>query len=479
MDILETIVAHKRLEVARQKEVASPDLLFNFGSQRLLRPTNSMRQALARSPLGIIAEFKRRSPSKGWLSPGAKVEEAVPAYERSGAAACSILNDSRFFGGSFTDFQRARSLVSLPLLRKDFILDEYQIYQSRVLGADVVLLIAAILSKELCKKLASVAHQLDMEVLLEVHSENELSYYNDHIDMLGVNNRNLGTFHTDIKNSFRMIESIRSEIGAGDNTPLLVSESGISDMQDIYKLRHAGFRGFLIGETLMKQDPDFQKRLDGCNARLFIKVCGMRDPENIGNIEVLDVDFQGFIFYEQSPRYVPNEREYIEAIRKCKKNKVGVFVNETKENIVDKAKLFQLNYLQLHGNETPEACHALRRLGYHVIKSFLIASVSDFHQTERYHNCCDYYLFDTKSNDYGGSGKRFDWSLLDAYQGKTPFLLSGGLDIYCVDEIKRMKHPQFAGVDLNSGFEISPAMKNVGLLKEFIEALKIKSYEQN
>jgi len=252
MDILETITAHKRVEVARQKEAVPLDLLFNMGSHSLNRLTFSMRKALERSSTGIIAEFKRRSPSKGWLRPNAKVEEIVPAYARDGAAACSILTDSDFFGGSFSDLKRARALVQIPLLRKDFIVDEYQIYQSRILGADVILLIAASLTKKECKNMALIAHQLEMEVLLEIHSESELSHYNEHVDMLGVNNRNLGTFHTDVNNSFRMIARMKSEVGLGDDAPLFVSESGISDMNVMMKLREAGFHGFLIGEALMK-----------------------------------------------------------------------------------------------------------------------------------------------------------------------------------------------------------------------------------
>jgi indole-3-glycerol phosphate synthase len=212
-----------------------------------------MRQALEQSTSGIIAEFKRRSPSKGWICPQAKVDDVIPAYVKNGAAACSVLTDSRFFGGSFTDLQRARALVRLPLLRKDFMIDEYQIYQSRILGADVILLIAAVLTKDSCRKLAAVAHQLEMEVLLEVHHENELSYMNEHVDMLGVNNRHLGTFHTDIAHSFRMIKYIQSEIGTSNGAPVPVSESGLSTLQEIAGLRDVGYRGFLIGETLMKQ----------------------------------------------------------------------------------------------------------------------------------------------------------------------------------------------------------------------------------
>ena len=252
MDILETIAANKRLEVARQKQAAPLDFLLGSGAQQLSSPVCSMKRSLEASQAGIIAEFKRRSPSKGWLYPKAKVEDIVPAYEKGGASACSILTDSDFFGGSFGDLRHARSLVKLPLLRKDFIIDEYQLYQARILGADAVLLIAALLTGKECKHFATTARQLGMEVLLEVHKEEELRYLNEYIDMLGVNNRNLVTYHTDVDNSFRMIERMKIEAGAGSNAPLLVSESGISDANVIKQLREAGFRGFLMGETFMK-----------------------------------------------------------------------------------------------------------------------------------------------------------------------------------------------------------------------------------
>jgi indole-3-glycerol phosphate synthase len=254
MDILETIIANKRREVANQKAAVSLETMLAMGATRMERPTRSMRLALASSPSGVIAEFKRRSPSKGWLHPGAKVEEVIPAYEEGGASACSILTDSDFFGGSLRDLQQARALVRLPLLRKDFIVDEYQLFQARVMGADAVLLIAAVLTRDESVQLAKMAHTLDMEVLLEIHHEAELSYLHPQIDMLGVNNRNLGTFDTTVENSFRLIERIRTETGTGKQAPLLVSESGLSDVETVGQLRQAGFRGFLIGETFMKTD---------------------------------------------------------------------------------------------------------------------------------------------------------------------------------------------------------------------------------
>lgn len=245
-DILQEIVDNKHIEVERQQEAVSLSTLLALGFERLERPTLSMRAALEASPSGVIAEFKRRSPSKGWLNEGANVADVVCSYEKGGASACSILTDSKFFGGSLGDLKKARQSVQLPLLRKDFIVDAYQLYQARVMGADAVLLIAAILSVEECRMLAETAHSLDLEVLLEIHSESELSHLNPHIDMLGVNNRNLGTFHTDIDNSFRLAATM------GDAHPLLVAESGIACPETVYSLREVGFRGFLIGETFMK-----------------------------------------------------------------------------------------------------------------------------------------------------------------------------------------------------------------------------------
>lgn len=247
-DILQEIIANKRIEVAHQKEAVSLQTLLSLGYDHLERDTLSMRDALAASPSGIIAEFKRKSPSKGWLHPGANVADILPAYEQGGAAACSILTDGDFFGGCLGDLHKARHLTKLPLLRKDFIIDSYQLYQARVMGADAVLLIAAALSREECRILAAAAHRLHLEVLLEVHTEAELDYINPEIDMLGVNNRNLGTFHTDIENSFRLIEQI------APTSLLPVAESGIAEPATVSRLREAGFRGFLIGETFMKTE---------------------------------------------------------------------------------------------------------------------------------------------------------------------------------------------------------------------------------
>ena len=261
-DVLTDIVAHKREEVDQYKRTVTPDFLRNQVT-RLVEQTGrlrriSMKQSLAQSPTGIIAEFKRRSPSKGWIHQDAQSDLIPPAYEAAGAAALSILTDQPFFGGSLRDIHLARPLVSLPILRKDFIIDEYQLLQARMAQADAVLLIAACLSREECATLMGQAHELGLEVLLEIHSEPELAYVGLGADMVGVNNRNLGTFVTDVQNSFRLAAALQQELARvaveSPIPPLLVSESGISHPDVVRRLRLAGFRGFLMGEAFMKAD---------------------------------------------------------------------------------------------------------------------------------------------------------------------------------------------------------------------------------
>lgn len=253
-DILSEIIAHKQTEIELQKQTVSLEQLQEQAGiiiRENAAHRRSMKQALAASSTGIISEFKRRSPSKGWINEAARAEEIPAAYEAAGAAALSILTDEKFFGGTLRDIRTARPLVRIPILRKDFIIDEYQLLQACIVGADAVLLIAACLSPEQCSTLTAQAHELGLEVLLEIHSPSELSYINKEVDMVGVNNRNLGSFVTDVENSFRIARQLR-ESTHGPASPLLVSESGISDPETICRLRAAGFRGFLIGETFMK-----------------------------------------------------------------------------------------------------------------------------------------------------------------------------------------------------------------------------------
>ena len=206
----------------------------------------SLREALLQSETGIIAEFKRRSPSKGWIKEEGRADVIPLAYQQNGAAALSILTDEHYFGGSDDFIRMARqSGVTLPILYKNFVIDEAQLYAAAFCGASAVLLIAACLTKVQCKSLMDKAHTLGLEVLLEMHSESELEYADLQPDLCGINNRNLGSFVTDVENSFRLAELLPKDA-------VKVSESGISDPATVRALRAAGFRGFLIGENFMK-----------------------------------------------------------------------------------------------------------------------------------------------------------------------------------------------------------------------------------
>ena len=248
MHILDTICRSKRIEVANQKELKPLSVLKD--NLKTLRAKVSFKKALSESKSGIIAEFKRKSPSKGWINQEADVTQIVRSYEIAGAAAISCLTDEPFFGGSFSDFEKARRVIEhIPLLRKDFILDEYQLYQSKLMGADVILLIAACLTTDEIAYFTAVSHALDMEVLLEIHDETELALICPEVDVIGVNNRNLKTFVTDIQRTIDLSSRIPEHI-------LKISESGISHPETVIQLREAGFLGFLMGETFMKtNDP--------------------------------------------------------------------------------------------------------------------------------------------------------------------------------------------------------------------------------
>ncbi|HYF31209.1 MAG TPA: indole-3-glycerol phosphate synthase TrpC [Chitinophagaceae bacterium] len=247
MNILEEIIAHKRKEVEKQKVSMRAGQLEKFGFFN--EPSLSLKAALGdKNKSGIIAEFKRQSPSKGIINATADVFAVTAGYTAAGASGLSILTDAHFFGGSIDDLIKAR-INRIPLLRKDFIIDEYQLIEAKAIGADVVLLIAACLSAGEVQRLAARSKQLGMEVLLEIHDEQEMEHICDEVDLIGVNNRNLKTFSVDLEQSVRLAE----KIGAGKPR---IAESGIHDPADIRHLQQHGFNGFLIGERFMREaDP--------------------------------------------------------------------------------------------------------------------------------------------------------------------------------------------------------------------------------
>jgi len=257
MNILDHIVKDKREEVALKKALIPVTQLEQ--SVLFARDTNSLATALRNSQTGIIAEHKRRSPSKSVINQSLNVQDVAKGYENAGVCGMSVLTDGKYFGGALDDLLIARASSNLPLLRKEFIIDEYQILEAKAHGADVILLIAAILSRAEIKKFSELAKQLQLDVLLEVHNEAELQKsIMPSLDMLGVNNRNLKTFEVSLDTSKALSSIIPDDF-------VKVSESGISSIEAIKELQPFGYKGFLIGENFMKTDNP------GFHADQFIK----------------------------------------------------------------------------------------------------------------------------------------------------------------------------------------------------------------
>lgn len=246
MTILDKIIERKKEEIAAAKSAISIGQLKDtdfFG-----RTTHSLKESI-KNKSGIIAEFKRQSPSKGIINDKVQPLDVVSAYEKFGASGISVLTDKDFFGGSFNDILNVRNQINTPVLRKDFMIDEYQFYEAKSIGADVILLIASCLSPNQVLELTDLAHELNMEVLLEIHTEEELEHYNSKIDMVGINNRNLKDFKVDLQHSVQLKNQLPKEV-------LSVAESGIYSLEDFIFLKEKGFDGFLMGEYFMKNtDP--------------------------------------------------------------------------------------------------------------------------------------------------------------------------------------------------------------------------------
>lgn len=244
MNILEAIIERKKIEVEERKVVTTVDVLRK--SALYMQPRLSLKQFLLdESKTGIIAEFKRRSPSKGSINEYADVVEVTTAYTNNGASALSVLTDELFFGGCTEDVIKAR-VNQIPILRKDFVIDEYQIEEAKAMGADVILLIAACLTPNEVQQLAAYAKHLGLEVLLELHAEEEVEHICDETEIVGINNRDLKTFRVDIERSLRMARQIPDD-------KIKVAESGISSVENVLLFRQNGFKGFLVGENFMKE----------------------------------------------------------------------------------------------------------------------------------------------------------------------------------------------------------------------------------
>lgn len=249
MNILDKIIERKKQEIADAKSKISIEKLKD--SEFFGRPNFSLKETI-KTKSGIIAEFKRQSPSKGIINDKVSPLEVVSQYEKFGASAVSILTDKDFFGGSFDDVLSVRNQINIPILRKDFMIDEYQFYEAKSIGADIILLIAACLSPTQVLEFTELAHSLDLEVSLEIHSEDELKHINKNVDFVGINNRNLKDFKVDLQHSVDLKNQLPNDI-------LSVAESGIYNEEDFKFLKEKGFNGFLMGEYFMKNENPGQK----------------------------------------------------------------------------------------------------------------------------------------------------------------------------------------------------------------------------
>ncbi|RLZ08333.1 indole-3-glycerol phosphate synthase TrpC [Faecalibacter macacae] len=245
-NILDQIVDQKRIEIKQKQQQTSIED-FKQSSFFTQKVRSAKASILDPNKTGIIAEFKRKSPSKGFINQHANIKDVVSGYEQFGASVVSVLTDEDFFGGSFDDLNEAKQILNIPILRKDFIVDEYQVYETKAIGADLMLLIAECLTKDEVFNLAKLAKEIGLEILLEIHSEDQLEKVNEFIDLIGINNRNLKTFEVDTEKSKQILKKLPEDL-------IKVAESGISDPEVVKDLKAAGFQSFLIGENFMKNE---------------------------------------------------------------------------------------------------------------------------------------------------------------------------------------------------------------------------------
>lgn len=259
MTILHTIIENKKREIALSKKLVS---LAELKDQKHYERSCFSFADSIMNGTGIISEFKRKSPSKGLINGKVTVQQVVSGYEKAKVSAVSVLTDTKFFGGTINDVLLAREVINVPILRKDFMVDEYQLHEAKAMGADVILLIASALSPGQSSELAYKAKSIGLNVFLEIHNEDELAYFGNNIDVVGINNRDLKTFTIDVENSIRLSKYLPSQLPK-------VAESGISDPATLLRMKKEGFNGFLIGENFMRSENP------GESCQEFINSCGL------------------------------------------------------------------------------------------------------------------------------------------------------------------------------------------------------------
>ncbi|MBO8127012.1 MAG: indole-3-glycerol phosphate synthase TrpC [Firmicutes bacterium] len=485
--ILDRIIAVKRRDLARERR-RKP--LSAFEDEICAAPpVRDFKAALTGGEnLAVIAEHKRSSPSKGVIRADLPLPEVIKSYERGGAAALSILTEQHFFQGSSVDLKTARNLTDLPILRKDFIIDPYQVYEARALGADAVLLIVAALSDTQLAELLELTQQLGMQALVETHTPEELARaLSAGAEIIGINNRNLRTFKTTLETTLRLAQAVPGE-------RILVAESGIQSPADVGTLTGVGVDAVLVGERLMRAENLAQatralasvpRRPSARKKKTQVKICGITSVEQGLTAAAAGADILGVVF-APSPKQVSLD---LAAKLRAKLSQeypqvklAGVFVNTAPERVFSMAQAAGLDLVQLHGDETLADINTLAALRTGANRFEIIKAVP-VHGETAIGNVCDYQdkvdgiLLDTPSDSAvrGGTGRAFDWRWAALIRCQFPHLklgLAGGLHPGNVRKALAIVNPDL--VDVSSGVEAEDqkGVKDLQLVQKFIQQVR-------
>ena len=497
--ILDGIVEATKIRVAQEKQVETPEAV---KAAALALPSNTgfpFEAALRQQDFNFICEVKKASPSKGIIAEHFPYLDIAKEYEVAGAAAISVLTEPDFFKGDKKYLQEIASTVKIPVLRKDFIIDEYQIYQAKVWGASAILLICACLDVPTLTKFRELADSLGLSSLVEAHDEHEVQMAIDcGARIIGVNNRNLKDFTVDVQNSVRLRNLVEDDV-------IFVSESGLETPEDIQVLRDNNIGVALMGETFMRAPNKVEKLAYLYGPTYYspkIKMCGISKVETIPAIVDAKPDYMGLVFapskrqvtveqaktlvdelhkeYEKTYGEVTvsmntdtaqdsqDSQEFVQGNSNFEKIKtVGVFVNETIENLLKIAEEVKLDVIQLHGDEDESFIQTLKeQSNVEVWKAVQVRSAAD---AEKWiDSSADMLLFDAYHKDErGGTGEVFDWSSLDAFE--RPFMLAGGIDSTNVARAIRTVRPY--GIDISSGIE-TKGVKDDEKIKAFTNIVR-------
>ena len=478
--ILDTIVEATKIRVAQEKQVESPEAV---KAAALALPSDTgfpFEAALRQQDFNFICEVKKASPSKGIIAEHFPYLDIAKEYEMAGAAAISVLTEPDFFKGDKKYLQEIASTVKIPVLRKDFIIDEYQIYQAKVWGASAILLICACLDVPMLTKFRELADSLGLASLVEAHDEKEVQMAIDcGARIIGVNNRNLKDFTVDVQNSVRLRNLVQDDV-------IFVSESGLETPEDIQVLRDNNIGVALMGETFMRSPNKVEKLAYLYGPTYYtpkVKMCGISKVETILAVVEAKPDYMGLVFAPSKRQVTVDQAKIlVEELHRGYAKKygsdtehdkndtiktVGVFVNETVDNLVTIANEANLDAVQLHGDEDETFIQSLKeRTNVEVWKAIQIRTAAD---TEKWiDSSADMLLFDAYHKDErGGTGEVFDWSSLDAFE--RPFMLAGGIDSTNVARAIRTVRPY--GIDISSGIETN-GVKDDEKITAFIKIVK-------